>query len=157
MTVRWVLGDRRAEVLAELGVAAVTHECARCGATDHGRPRPLGAEGGDLDLGLSLARAGDLVLAAVADGPVGVDLEPLGGAAAREVTMHPSERGDPLRAWVRKEALLKATGLGLLVAPESFWIGPDGRPSAIEGYDGPALVVRDLDVEGHRAALAVAG
>lgn len=146
--VRWAVGGDDADVLAALGVAGIRHTCPTCGATDHGRPTA------DDGRALSRARCDGVVLAATGDGPLGVDVERIGTPAPAGVVAHPSETGDPLRLWVRKEALLKATGLGLLVAPESFWIGEDGRPSPIPSYDGPPLVVTDLPLPGLVAALA---
>ncbi len=146
------------QVLAEhLGVAAaeapLDRACARCGAP-HGVPRVVGRP----DLRLSVAHAGDLVLVALADRAVGVDVEPLGpGAlevegqvltdaerrvlagttgAAREVAL--------VETWVRKEAVLKMLGTGL-------------RTPMVE-VDLSAHAVVDLHVgPAHRAALATAG
>ncbi|GAC1382183.1 MAG: hypothetical protein NVSMB48_11910 [Marmoricola sp.] len=103
---------------------------------------------------MSLSHAGGVTLAAVADGPIGIDHEPLGADISLQVVAHPSETGDALALWVRKEALLKATGLGLQVDPTSFWLDAAGRPSPIEGYAGPPLVVVDLEISGFVAALA---
>lgn len=145
---RWAAGASDAEVLAALGIGDVQHRCVKCGATDHGQPFAPGVGG------LSLSRAGDVVVGATSDGPVGIDIERAGQPIDRGVVAHPSETADPLLLWVRKEALLKATGLGLAIAPESFWISEDGRISAIAGYDGPRLFVRDLQIDGYVAALA---
>lgn len=121
----------------------------RCASIDHGQPFVEGIGG------LSLSHAHGVTLAAVADGPVGIDHEPLDERVAANVVAHPSETADPLRLWVRKEAVLKATGLGLLVDPTSFWIDERGRPSTPSGYEGPPLAVVDLEVEGFVAAIAM--
>lgn len=82
----------------------------------------------DVALALSLAGRGDIVAAAVADGPVGVDIETLGEAFSPPLNvLHPTERaalaaasdahGLFLRIWTAKEAYLKALGTGLLREP----------------------------------------
>lgn len=148
MSVRWVAAPTRTEALAALGIRDISHRCVHCGATDHGQPFAEGIGS------LSLSHAGGLTLAAIADGPLGIDHEPIGAAAPANVVAHPSETGDPLRLWVRKEALLKATGRGLRLDPTSFWIDAEGRPSALSGYEGPPLAVVDIELDGFVAALA---
>lgn len=148
MSVRWVAAPTRAEALAAGGIREVTHHCAHCGSADHGQPFAENVGG------LSLSHAGGVTLVAIADGPVGIDHEAIGAAAPANVVAHPSETGDPLRLWVRKEAILKATGRGLRVDPTSFWIDAEGRPSALSGYEGPPLAVVDIHVDGFVAALA---
>lgn len=84
----------------------------------------------------SLSHAQDAVAIAVSmAGPVGVDIEHASRAASMETiadeVLHPSERIDPnhlraqrgqslLETWVRKEAFLKASGVGLLVPMPAF-------------------------------------
>lgn len=148
MRVTWVRASDRADALAALGIHDITHRCGRCGSTDHGRPIAEGV------IGLSLSHAGGVTLAVKADGLVGIDHELEGKSVPRDVVAHPSETVDPLRLWVRKEAILKATGLALQVDPTSFWIDEEGRPSGIAGYDGPPLVVEDLELDRFVAALA---
>lgn len=91
-------------------------------------------EGGDWTT--SLSHADDAVAVAVGrGGPVGVDLEPASRAASMagiaEEILHRSERIDDglsraghgerlLQAWVRKEAYLKASGVGLLHPMTAF-------------------------------------
>jgi len=145
---RWVTASGRTEALAALGIGEVAHRCPRCGAADHGQPF---AEG----VALSLSHAGGVTLAALSEGPVGIDHEPLGVNVPRDVVAHPSETDDPLRLWVRKEAVLKATGLGLRIDPTSFWIDESGQPGGFSGYDGPQLTVVDLDVAGFIAVIAL--
>lgn len=141
---RWVSAPTRAEALTALGIHHVAYRCVHCGSRQHGQPVEH----------VSLSHAGGVTLAAVADGPIGIDHEPLGADISLQVVAHPSETGDALALWVRKEALLKATGLGLQVDPTSFWLDAAGRPSPIEGYAGPPLVVVDLEISGFVAALA---
>lgn len=148
--IRWVAASSREEALAALGIREAQHWCPTCGSTEHGQPFAEGVGG------LSISDAGGVVLVAIADGPVGIDHEPIGSEVPRSVVAHPSETVDPLTLWVRKEAILKATGLGLQVDPAAFWIDETGHPSTIAGYDGPAIVVCDLDLDGFIAALATA-
>lgn len=149
MSLTWVAASDRADALAALGIHEVAHRCQRCGSLDHGQPYADGVRG------LSLSHAGGVTLAVRSEGPVGIDHEVLGTPLARDVVAHPSEDADALSLWVRKEAALKATGLGLQVDPASFWIH-DGRVGGLAGYDGPPLEVVDLEIEGFVAALAAA-
>jgi 4'-phosphopantetheinyl transferase len=92
--------------------------CARCGSGEHGRPwatydgRPVP---------VSIARSGPhLVTALREDGAIGVDVESVAEVVARwrpELVLAPGESADdPLEqalTWARKEAVLKAYGVGL--------------------------------------------
>ena len=138
----------------------IGRRCARCGGGGHGQPYVDGDP-----VHLSLSRAPGLVVAAVSTaGPVGVDAEPAGSArfpGFEEVAAHPQEDGrDPTVTWVRKEALLKATGWGLAIDPRGVRLedGPrlvswDARLPApdrcwledlplTEGYVGAVAVIR---------------
>lgn len=104
--------------------------CALCGNDQHGKPRLL-----DASLEFSIAHAADRVLLAVSDRiPVGVDVEPADApvAEATSLVRHPSERDvegpELVRLWVRKEAVLKATGHGLVRPMTDFGVlvAPDG-------------------------------
>lgn len=76
--------------------------CARCGG-DHGRPH---LEGGG---SVSLAYAGDLVVAALAEGgDIGVDVER--GVASAPARLDRLAEGSTLRDWTRFEAATKAVG-----------------------------------------------
>jgi 4'-phosphopantetheinyl transferase len=137
------------------------YRCDQCG-TAHGRPTvagPRAAQGWRV----SLAHAGDrVVVAASRDGAVGVDVEPVsavGFAGFADVALTVAEaellaaaRTDAARArlgtqlWTRKEAALKARGVGLTVDPRTV--------DAVTGPKG--LTVTDLDVgTGYGAAVAV--
>lgn len=125
----------------------VTRDCAHCADPRHGRPRVDGLPD------ISVTHAGDLVLLAViGHGSVGVDLEGadrvgdpdalaplvLTGAEREELRALPpgaGRRAALLRAWVRKEAVLKLTGHGLAMpmasvdvrGAEAVWL--DAAPS----------------------------
>lgn len=149
---RLVLGQR-------LGVRAdllrfARAPCPGCGGP-HGRPvlaDPSGPE-------FSLAHGGGLVAVALADRPVGVDVEPVPAAAVvRRVTehLHPRERQTVLsapeglraevfaRLWARKEAYLKGVGIGL----------GRGTDTTDATADPPGWMITDLALPGHAAALA---
>jgi 4'-phosphopantetheinyl transferase len=113
---------------------------------------------------VSLARAGDLSVVAVTDaGRVGIDVEPEGAAdfaGFEDVALHPGELGanatDPTRVWVRKEALLKAYGLGLLVDPTDIRIDDDGSATWDSPHRPPGqILLRDLEVPGHVVSVVV--
>ena len=102
---------------------SIVRGCGVCGARDHGAPRVDGAE-----LYVSSSRAGVVVGAALADaGPLGLDLAqtPASEALAelRDVvlsareTAHVAAHEHQARAfaelWARKEAVVKATRVGI--------------------------------------------
>jgi hypothetical protein len=152
---------------AELGVAPgdveITRECRRCGDPSHGKPRLAGGASPSF----SVSHSGDLAIVALSrDACVGVDVElvrprlHLDRLAARVLT--PAElagwRAVPeamrlerfLERWTAKEALLKASGIGLatplahvaLPAP-GWWVHGLALPP---GYVG-ALALDRGDVE----------
>ncbi len=100
--------------------------CPGCGSGEHGRPV---VEGMDDAPFLSLAHSGDVVVAATAAGPVGIDVEAcrpdVDALELARLTMSPAEiaaladlgGADRVslfyRLWVLKEAVLKAAGLSL--------------------------------------------
>lgn len=153
----------------------------RCGPAAHvvrvrgAAPRVAGVAGPAPYL--SVAHAGPHVVVALAPRPVGVDVEPadadaeaaraaLGAATAAALDALPAAERAPvaLRAWVRTEAVLKALGTGLALAPGRVTVPIGAAPIgwtavAIPPDRGaPAVVVRDLDGPGGAvAALAIAG
>jgi 4'-phosphopantetheinyl transferase len=142
----------------------ILHECPRCGSDAHGRPYLPATAAVRVPAHVSLARAGDLSVVAVTDaGPVGVDVEAEGAAEFAgfdAVGLHPGERGatpaDRTRTWVRKEALLKAHGLGLAVDPSDVSIDDHGLVAWGSSHRSPGPVwLRDLVVPGHVVAVAV--
>ena len=128
----------------------------------HGAPRLLDDPG----LHLSLSRSGTVVALALSRaGRVGVDVDRVARTGFRgfeEVALHPDER-DHVRtanaratAWVRKEAVLKALGVGLRVDPATFVTPLTGVPRIVLP-GSPAVSVSDLAVqEGYAAAVALA-
>ncbi|WP_329568315.1 4'-phosphopantetheinyl transferase family protein [Kitasatospora sp. NBC_01266] len=112
--------------------------CPGCGEL-HGRPELAQAPG----LEFSLSHSGGLALIALAADPIGADVELGGafapGAGAEVVTqLHPAERAElaelaerrpdrwtagALRCWVRKEAYLKGTGMGLGQGVDKDYVG----------------------------------
>ena len=104
----------------------IVQRCVRC-AGSHGAPSVLvGTRPGPA---VSISHAGDLAAVAVADAAVGVDIEP--------------DRDDlDIRRWVRTEAELKATGVGL-----------DTDRAARR----PAIRTMDLTIEGYVGAVSRRG
>ncbi|HWJ85083.1 MAG TPA: 4'-phosphopantetheinyl transferase superfamily protein [Cellulomonas sp.] len=132
----------------------VTHRCGVCGSTAHGAPTTAGVH-------LSITRAPGLVAVAVSTtGPVGIDVERRTDqvfAGFDDVVLAPTERADDaedrLRTWVRKEAVLKACGLGLTVDPRLVVL--DGtRVTSAPPAVGP-VDLHDVDPDGYLGAVAV--
>ena len=125
------------------------------------------------ELHTSLSHADAAAAVAASRGPVGVDLELAARASQMpgiaERVLHPAEvasfAGLPetqcaealLALWVRKEALLKAAGIGLAREMDSFQ-APVGEAVAMptaEGPDGADVVIHMLDIgPDWRAAIA---
>lgn len=150
--------------------------CAGCGSIEHGAIRVGGPR-----VWASVSRAQGWRLVAACDtGPVGVDVEPGGSVSAavvRAVALHPLEAvaddAQATRIWVRKEAVLKAFGLGLTVDPRRMRLshpdelprvldtglvtGSDPRPGTLsDPPPSPGLADRSTQVGAYRAA-AVGG
>lgn len=158
--------DRRltARVLAR---RAAAHHLGRdpgevhLGAAPEGRPVLLDAHGRPLDAHLSITHAGRFVGVAVADHPVGIDVQDVAALApvltsdlvwtTRE--LHDLAALDAEQAlltaatwWTAKEAVLKSLGRGLL------------EPAELLEIRRPPVPWRSLDVgPSHAAAIASAG
>ncbi len=140
--------------------------CPVCGSDRHGRPY-LPAEGPADPPAISVSRTGSATVVAMSwAGPVGVDVEQLDGfqdPAVGDVLLHPSEvatgPGQLCTTWVRKEALLKASGQGLAVDPRTVLLGPpDAAATVLDRPGAEAAWVLDLDLAPDlRAAVAGLG
>ncbi|MDQ3154593.1 MAG: 4'-phosphopantetheinyl transferase superfamily protein [Actinomycetota bacterium] len=143
-----------------------TRRCVHCGGP-HGAPRldPPGPP-------LSVSHSGDRVVVALADRPVGVDVEQvvsrdLVGVMAQALTA--AERTgvhDPrelLTLWTRKEAALKATGHGLAASLHDLVVTAAGEPAGVVTWTGVAappgpVHLRDLSPgAGHVGCVALLG
>lgn len=132
--------------------------CGHCGSTRHGKPHLPGSSG----LDFSLAHSGGLALIAAAQGRrVGVDVERVRpGTDVLAVAHHalsPAERLEIesasadeerrrafFRCWTRKEAYLKARGVGLA--------------GGLDSVAGPGWQIRSLRAPpGYMAAVAAEG
>ncbi|MFE0464226.1 4'-phosphopantetheinyl transferase family protein [Kitasatospora sp. NPDC058965] len=169
VALRTVLAERLGARPAELRFGQ--GPCPGCGEP-HGRPEVAGP------VEFSLSHAAGLAVIALADTPVGVDVEGrevFAGQAGQEVAgmLHPAERAEldrvgasapdrwsaaALRCWVRKEAYLKGTGIGLGrgAGAEYVGVGP-GFGAVAEGPAAPAgWQVHAVEVpEQYDAAVAV--
>lgn len=179
---RSVLGARAGTAPAAL---RIDRTCPRCGAP-HGRPVLPDVP----DLHFSVAHAGDWAVVAVLRGaPVGVDVEESGRVPAAgleqlaDVALAPEERAELWRLpqaarpsafityWVRKEAVVKATGDGLAVPPAEVVVSPPWTaPRLLRRTPGPGVAAASTDrvclpvtlhalhpPPGYAAALAVTG
>lgn len=180
--VRYVVAHALARLVlaAHLDVAATalgfTMACRHCGASDHGKPRLSNAGGIDF----SLSHSGERAVLAVARGAaVGVDVERLTArrdidalipavlSAAEQAVVAalpaPERALALLRYWTRKEALLKATGHGLALAPAVITVTPPSAPPALVAWeaaplgDSQAHLFDLMPGPGHVASLAVLG
>ena len=144
-----------------LGIAP---EALRFALSAHGKPQLDPDAAGRAAPQFNLSHAGGWWLMAVADGPVGVDLEMAGRNvdAVRIATrvFTPGEQaalrlaaGDEaasraafLDCWTRKEALLKALGTGFAGGAQAFHVGPGPGDTLVPTPDGAcaALRVRSL-------------
>jgi 4'-phosphopantetheinyl transferase len=142
----------------------VGRRCPSCGGP-HGKPS-LGPRAPQV----SVSHSGDWVTVATCqDAPVGVDVEHAGRRTDYTVLVSavlspdeaPAAAGAAafLRYWVRKEALVKATGDGLGAGLRGVTVSPPGEPARMLGYQSrPGLRAELRDLEGrpgHPAAIAV--
>ena len=147
----------------------------------YGKPGLAPEPGGDATLSFNVTHAGALALYAVTShGAIGIDLEAIrmdvDCDAIAERYFSPRERRmlgalPPARrreaffhCWTRKEAYIKARGMGLSLALDRFDVSVSpGDPAALletreEGQDSSRWMLCDLPVgDGYVAALAVEG
>ncbi|HEX8102424.1 MAG TPA: 4'-phosphopantetheinyl transferase superfamily protein [Solirubrobacteraceae bacterium] len=156
------------------GSVVLDRSCATCDA-QHGPPRLVQPAG---DINLSISHAGDVVGVAFLRGRrIGLDIEVERGGFDYEELIDfacaPAERaalrrsGDAaprafLELWTQKEAVLKALGVGLGVAPQRLVIrGPRSSP-AVVGWPGEIpqasrIALRPVTLDGAVCTVAVDG
>jgi len=136
----------------------------RFSVNDHGKPRlPAGPH-------FSLSHSGETMMLAIGDTELGCDVEGIDASLdwrplARSF-FSPAENEalaalDGLAAriaffacWSRKEAFVKALGLGLAYPLDAFTVSVDATPAILDG--GAGWEARETDAPGgHRAALVV--
>lgn len=155
------------------GDLAFARRCTTCRSELHGKPSLVDVP----EWHFSLSYTSGLAVVVVAEGvDVGVDTEDLTDAdfegfadvtlAREELAAFEGLTGRDLliaraRVWARKEAILKATGHGLVVDPSEILVtGPLEAPGLVAWRaDEPAppavsLVDLDLTTANHRAAVA---
>ena len=139
--------------------ASISNACPECGAP-HGPVQITGA-----DVVASVTYVGGFAIACVADRAVatavGIDAEsvsdPRRSAAAMQGIIHPG-LSSSLREWTRVEAVLKADGRGLRVAPAAVSLSEgdgawratvEGSPRVFNGWDvpGPRGTIMSVAVE----------
>ncbi len=167
---RLVLGTALGTSPADL---RIDRTCPTCGSP-HGRPRL--ADTDRLDFSISHS-AHCVVVAVLPGGRVGVDVEEVGRFAPGELeelaacALSDAEREHLTRlpaaaqpcaftvCWVRREAVLKATGQGLDVLPDELVLTPPSTPPRVLHRDGREPVwLRDVTAPpGFVAALAGLG
>lgn len=139
--------------------------CPGCASTGHGRPVVLAPSPGRWRV--TLSRAPGIVAVGVADGEevgeVGLDVEQVARTAFAgfpAVALHPLELdGSPAEralVWTRKEAVLKATGLGLRTDPRAVRVShPGNAPTLLAGVGiaaGQRVWLTDIGVPAEYAA-----
>ncbi len=132
--------DGRPPGAAALASIRLHQRCPECGGP-HGRPEVSGRT----ELGLSWAHARGLVAAAVADGPVGIDVERRDGEVPRLDGRSDGAAAASLAAWLgwtRGEALVKAGLTDLDEVQRWPLAGPPSRHAAVAV---PELVQRCRD------------
>ncbi|WP_327325089.1 4'-phosphopantetheinyl transferase superfamily protein [Streptomyces sp. NBC_01210] len=158
VTLRRLLGERLGQ--APEAITLSREPCTHCGGP-HGRPVVPGNA-----VHFSLSHTDGLVMIALATVPVGVDVEgvPAPGTVAEVATqLHPRERTELAAlppehrpaafagCWTRKEALLKATGVGLNEDLSLTYVGAGAQPAGSADW-----LLADLPTDpGFAAAIAV--
>jgi 4'-phosphopantetheinyl transferase len=155
----------------EAGTVPITRRCEHCGHATHGRPAVMA----DSPLSFNVTHSGSRALVAVlaADARIGVDIEAvrprrrLDALAGRVLSAREHSAwvriSDPharlhafLEAWTRKEAYLKARGVGITTPlrdvpsrPEGWTVTPltaDNHFVAALAVDRPAVEIEQHDL-----------
>ena len=172
---RFAIGRYLARTLAGevVGIApecvSIHLRCVHCGSADHGQPRAV-YPGGTIPV--SISHSGQKILVAATEGvDVGADIEQINVASfdpalfqqiesATEAGRTPRNALAFTRLWTLKEAVLKCTGDGLMVSPQTFAIDLSGDPPLLLGGTGRVAVPMALRMfdpgDGYMAAVAVA-
>ena len=164
---RYVTGRTALRTLLgqELGLPAAAVPLA---SSKHGRPLCARLRG---RLDFNLSNSGDVAVIAMAPQEnVGVDVETLrpvhdalglsrhyfSSAESRKLeSLEPAQRDRAfLTCWTRKEAVLKATGLGLSIAPATVETGIDATPATVRMAHGSfELHTQPLQTNGDDSAV----
>ena len=130
----------------------LTRLCLSCGSAEHGKPYLVHSP-----IQFSLSRAGPWVAVAVSERRVGVDIEArsrlivgeelLNMMCSKEEREQLNRSAVPsweecLTIWVRKEALVKACGVGLAGDLRKFNVA--GQPSTVRRAEGANWVVENI-------------
>jgi len=160
---RCLLGAKTNAAPHEVEIAV---KCVSCGSDEHGKPYLPSFP----DLSFNLSHSENRVAVVVAEGhQVGVDIEAVPDqvmpalwqmlASQRERTSvrEIPDWDEQIALWVRKEALLKATGQGLAVDPRNVDVDAQGcYPSSGDLYGH--VWVEDVQVGGdYRCSVAMVG
>jgi 4'-phosphopantetheinyl transferase len=168
--VRYVLGGYLDVDPAEIQLGR--RPCCRCGSNAHGRPAVVWPAT-VLNHNVSHS-SGHWLLAVALGGPVGVDIERhrdadigrlaaacLSGTESSFLARQPRAARPPVffRCWTRKEAILKACGVGIIARLPGVEVQPHIRPAALVDHTSGSCprtwLVRDLPVaDGLSAAIA---
>lgn len=166
----WGVAMSRLLVAARYGLPAtevvISRTCADC-SRPHGKPQIVG-----YDIHCSISHAGDAVGIAITEaGPVGLDIEKIDNSISvpENMVLTDSERSvlnelpvaqrteALLRYWVRKEAVLKATGEGLRRPMTTVEISSPTAPARLLGdSEGRQIELSDINAPAdHVASLAM--
>ncbi|TQF03182.1 4'-phosphopantetheinyl transferase superfamily protein [Kitasatospora acidiphila] len=164
VALRILLADRLHRPAAELRFRQAA--CPGCGKP-HGRPEVVSDE----PLEFSLSHTTGLALIALAPDTVGLDVERLAAfGAATDIAgqLHPAEQAElaavaadlrpaaTLRCWVRKEAYLKGTGMGLGAGTDADYVGLGPGYPAHPATPPPGWVIQSVPVpDAYDAAIAL--
>jgi 4'-phosphopantetheinyl transferase len=126
--------------------AGIARLCPECGSHEHGAPAVQGEP-----IVVSVAYAGPLVVGAAARqedaASVGIDVEPADRSIGDLAALFAPAPSPDLEGWTRIEAVLKATGRGIRIAPSTVAIGsqPGPLPGFLRTTSPPGLMVATVD------------